>query len=651
MTTPQMEDSREPTAKEKQAWMNAFSSTAIPARWPPFPELNHTGTWTDWSPNPILPENSPSSIQQPTWIQGTPGPGGAQSLTRGFQHTSLPEGYIRLLQIGNARMDTSSDTLRNLELIDVPLKSAPTYEALSYCWGDMRLCTGIFINRSDDRVRPFRVTEDLATCLHSIVHSKDLVTPIYIWVDQICINQEDANERNAQVKIMVDIYRRASRVIVWLGQEADTSWQHDLPYLPGLSKLLSMTESSSTSQVIEKVSLFGRGWFRRLWVVQEVVMAKETCLLIGQRPVPWKEVEDTHEKLNRWYESMPPYPVPELHVDIIVAVKRAKADIADTGRIDIISLLASANELNCREPRDRIFGLLGCVGNTFPSDFVDYKKPLHEVYTAATRHITEETKSLNVINVIERYHERRNLDGLPTWSPQWGNLHGQIINNREPGVCSASGNRAHLPAVAACPIELQVQGKIIDTVVAFITEPLEFEVKTLASPNHITLPELCAKVWHHISHDYQMTTEVTCEHNVPSGVIQDVVDTFLLNQDTVGFVKELSLKLQQGIMNGKFVGFFGEANVFTWSFLTLLEQYWDARSFAILKSGRTASVYETAQVGDHVAILHGLNVPCVLQQARGKEKWTFHGEAFLKGAMRGESVIWEEHGADTFTLI
>jgi hypothetical protein len=77
-------------------------------------------------------------------------------------------------------MNAKSNVLDDLELDDLSLKMAPSYDALSYCWGDKRLCTGIFINHSDGRKRTFRVTGDLATCFYIIKSSKILDAPASI---------------------------------------------------------------------------------------------------------------------------------------------------------------------------------------------------------------------------------------------------------------------------------------------------------------------------------------------------------------------------------------------------------------------------------------------------------------------------------------
>ena len=81
------------------------------------------------------------------------------------------------------------NVLQGYRLVTVDLDDAPSFDALSYCWGDMRLCTGILFDTGiglDLVERMFRVTEDLATCLVSILRTQSLEDkPKYLWIDQV----------------------------------------------------------------------------------------------------------------------------------------------------------------------------------------------------------------------------------------------------------------------------------------------------------------------------------------------------------------------------------------------------------------------------------------------------------------------------------
>ena len=97
-----------------------------------------------------------------------------------------------------------------------PLSDCPDFEALSYCWGDAAIRTPIICNG-----RQLLVTLNLESALYYLrLHTE----PRTLWVDAICINQGDTQERNGQVRIMRSIYQRAERTVIWLGEPTKTSW-------------------------------------------------------------------------------------------------------------------------------------------------------------------------------------------------------------------------------------------------------------------------------------------------------------------------------------------------------------------------------------------------------------------------------------------
>lgn len=129
-------------------------------------------------------------------------------------------------------------------LLSYPLmeKDYPPYEALSYAWGspddpmsveirttDFREVESLFDNPSSHR-RTFKygqqdfgeilVTQNLGRALPYL---RDRVRPRILWIDAICVNQKDLLERSNQVQRMADVYRLASRALVWLSEASDTS--------------------------------------------------------------------------------------------------------------------------------------------------------------------------------------------------------------------------------------------------------------------------------------------------------------------------------------------------------------------------------------------------------------------------------------------
>ena len=91
----------------------------------------------------------------------------------------------------------------------------PKYIALSYCWGDAIHKTWISCNG-----QRLALTKDLLNAIRKLRRKGETMM---LWVDQICINQEDVEERGSQVQLMRKIYKNAANVLIWLGDEADKS--------------------------------------------------------------------------------------------------------------------------------------------------------------------------------------------------------------------------------------------------------------------------------------------------------------------------------------------------------------------------------------------------------------------------------------------
>jgi hypothetical protein len=118
---------------------------------------------------------------------------------------------IRLLQILPKQWEGSLGNHPQIhcKILHSPLAQAPNFNALSYCWGDPQdpkliLLDGISVP----------VTKNLHSALLKLRRNSKVIN---YWVDAICINQQDNEEKSWQVQMMKDIYRHAQRVTVWLG--------------------------------------------------------------------------------------------------------------------------------------------------------------------------------------------------------------------------------------------------------------------------------------------------------------------------------------------------------------------------------------------------------------------------------------------------
>ncbi|KAF2794224.1 hypothetical protein K505DRAFT_205155, partial [Melanomma pulvis-pyrius CBS 109.77] len=131
----------------------------------------------------------------------------------GYQNLDYSRRAIRLLELLPAHHHLSKFRPA-CRILHTSLDEDPSFSALSYVWGSADDTTIVLVDK-----RPFRVTRNLFDALIGLRETETIT----IWIDAICINQQDKKEKCIQVKMTRSIYKRAANVIFWLGQQE----QHD----------------------------------------------------------------------------------------------------------------------------------------------------------------------------------------------------------------------------------------------------------------------------------------------------------------------------------------------------------------------------------------------------------------------------------------
>lgn len=150
---------------------------------------------------------------------------------------------IRLVHIHSA---PDHETEISCSFKCVSLDDPRPYIALSYCWGSPQKSRFILLDK-----QKFAVTENLYEALLEF-RRYNIMWPVGIWIDQICINQNDVEERNREVLRMLDIYRGAVRVVVWLGSASDRTAEaiKYLKRLDVLEKTHNIDSKSSSGDIL-----------------------------------------------------------------------------------------------------------------------------------------------------------------------------------------------------------------------------------------------------------------------------------------------------------------------------------------------------------------------------------------------------------------
>jgi hypothetical protein len=255
--------------------------------------------------------------------------------------------------------DHSSDIRLHLETFDLSdPNTCPPYTALGYAWGQANPSTdhNIFLNGE-----PFVVRNNLYQALLALQRCSRERVVRYLWIDALCIDQSNVLERNHQVQLMSKIYSQACQVRVWLGNE----------YEEGLRNLGRNVELDRSA-----LDAFAKApYWRRLWVLQEFELAREVVLMAGGSVMDSDSLGLKCTKLQ--IDSKPGATCDEDRTTSVLQGWDVTSRLIHRGLVVGIApfstLLAEYGHLECEDPRDSVYGLLGLVAPgqrvTIPVDY------------------------------------------------------------------------------------------------------------------------------------------------------------------------------------------------------------------------------------------------------------------------------------------
>lgn len=176
-----------------------------------------------------------------------------------YRYSDLPQGSVRLLRLQPYDPSTGQDPRLECRFAVYPLLDSDTahpFEALSYAWGPEENPGAILVDGGEVPIR---------ANLHSALsHLRDRFLERILWVDAICINQQNADEKGHQVQSMAQIYAKASRVIVWLGEGTADGGGRALEYIRAVADERPLAISDHMNDAV--LDLLERPWFERIWV-------------------------------------------------------------------------------------------------------------------------------------------------------------------------------------------------------------------------------------------------------------------------------------------------------------------------------------------------------------------------------------------------
>ncbi|KAI7541839.1 HET-domain-containing protein [Hortaea werneckii] len=250
-------------------------------------------------------------------------------------HRISPAGF-RVLKIkpGSWDSEIECNLLSCLITSDNSVQRFPPYHALSYHWGPAggRHMVRILV---DSNAYSIQIRRNLHTALRRL---RSTQVDVHLWVDALCVDQENKDEKSSQIPLMRLIFSRANSVKVWLGEAAADS-DRAMDFIKtcatsdSFNKLIK--DNSTPADWAALSTLMRRPWFSRRWIIQEIALGKCPELICGEKSVPWQDFADVismaaykQSELQRLFRSSITY---QNHPDYL-------GDLSELGAIRLAQL-------------------------------------------------------------------------------------------------------------------------------------------------------------------------------------------------------------------------------------------------------------------------------------------------------------------------
>lgn len=334
---------------------------------------------------------------------------------------------LTLLPASSTLDDPVSATLRIVSLDD-----EPGFEALSYVWGDEEDTRDVIVNGHTTKV-----TMNLEAALRRLRES----TPRVLWVDVLCINQNDITEKNHQVPFMAQLYTTCQRTIMWLGEgssfvEALFQWVNSMEFEETANASTSSTTTferpGAEEAFIGWLEFFKLPYWQRMWTFQEMILpVNDPICVYGSHRSPFStiigaDMSPLIAESHDWHPSTAEHVDPDL-------------PILECAKIAANAIMLRRHEKNRRpylefylrcsigraskDPRDRIFALYGLrpdIQQMYPAEYSDDHRPLDRVLIETTAYLLMYDRGFMWLFKDFRMRPNRFSEAtLPSWVPDY----------------------------------------------------------------------------------------------------------------------------------------------------------------------------------------------------------------------------------------
>jgi Heterokaryon incompatibility protein (HET) len=316
----------------------------------------------------------------------------------------------------------SGDGQIQCQLGTIDLSEAHSYEALSYHWGGSQAKHTVMVGDLS-----FDVTDNLYDALSQLRNQQGGESRI-LWVDQLCIDQENKADKDKHLPLMKQIYSQAKQVIIWLGKGNQRSEKAARIFMAYEGTDVSDKELrqlySSMPQLWRDLSygFFCRLWWTRAWIIQEVMLTQNPIAFCGSMSLSFDLVLKlicfaSSENLPIFQESESPRDFNDSSF-AVHAIQRFRDKLKAGEHIPFGNWVAQFSTQRSKYPQDRVFAFLGLADDWFYDRLrASTGSPVDYVWTDATTHIISENDCLDFICLGHGPGRGKDLPKLPSWVP------------------------------------------------------------------------------------------------------------------------------------------------------------------------------------------------------------------------------------------
>jgi hypothetical protein len=325
------------------------------------------------------------------------------------------------------------------------------------------------------------------------------------WVDAVCIDQGTPGEQSSQVRLMADIFSSVETVMAWLGEEDKyTAKGFELieklaTYSPEILQRITPRNFAKQESLLGQfvgqgywealAMLFQRAYFTRVWIIQEVVLAKRVDVFCGSYMSTWAHFENVSQFLSTssWTRNLgrdriagTPGPINLDRLSGLTASNhslpaklRAITRDREKGNYSrtFLYALIRSRVFKASDPRDKVYGLLGLVGDAVkdkPSLRPEYgSRHVSDTYLLATKQLLEDDDDLLILSCAEGQRQELQAQiSLPSWIPDWSCEKALGLGITGYTRYSAAGSLPKYARVIEPPMTLELLGRKIDNILA-----------------------------------------------------------------------------------------------------------------------------------------------------------------------------------------